>query len=108
MELLKFEDTCIISRPSGQKDEWDDIAEENIYNGPCMYQEAWTDFNYPVEEHSSVVFLPSNDILINVNDKFSITTRKGRTRVAYAESIKDIKMPLYGKEYTRIALKQNV
>lgn len=107
MELLKFEDTCVISRASGA-DEWDEESFEPIYEGACLYQEAWTDFYYPVVEHSSVVFLPSNDILIEINDEIVITTHKGRERKAYAQSVKDIKLPLYGQEVTRIVLKQNI
>lgn len=131
MELLKFEDTCIIKRygippnpepepeptpspesePSASEEEdedWDEEEGQTVYEGECMYQEAWTGFSYPVIEHSSVVFLPSNDTLIEVNDEILITTRKGRVRKAYAESVKDVKLPLHGKEVTRITLKQNI
>jgi hypothetical protein len=55
-----------------------------------------------------MVFLPSNDVLIEVNDEVSITTLKGRQRKAYVESVRDVKTPLNGREVTRITLKENV
>lgn len=136
MELLKFEDTCIIKRyganpqpepeifeepatsssieDDGWEEEnegdedWDEEEPTIIYEGPCMYQEGGTGFNFPVIQHSAVVFLPNNDTIIEVNDEITITTRKERERKAYAQFVKDVKLPLHEKEYTRIELKQNI
>lgn len=136
MELLKFEDSCVIKRygvepppnsepvaetetetepvtESDEQDEDEDWDEEEgtgitIYEGACLYEEAGTGFYYPVQEHNAMVFLPSNDVLIEVNDEVSITTFKGRTRKAYVESVRDVKTPLNAREVTRITLKENI
>ena len=120
MDLLKFEDTCTIKRygiqpppntePVAESEDWDeeDGNGVTIYEGACIYQEAGTGFYYPVQEHNAMVFLPSNDVLIEVNDEVSITTLKGRQRKAYVESVRDVKTPLNGREVTRITLKENM
>lgn len=120
MELLKFEDSCVIQRygippnpapePIAESEDWDEEEGTGtaIYEGACLYEEAGTDFRYPFQEHNAMVYLPSNNVSIEVNDEVSVTTFKGRTRKAFVASVRDVKTPLNGREVTRIELKENV
>jgi hypothetical protein len=103
MKLIKFEDSCKISRPSGKYDKWDNAISDVIYDGACNYQEGGQT-SLSIVTRNDVVYLPSNDVEIKENDiveGFSVKYRefKGVVKVA-----RDIRMPLSRKEYTRIEL----
>ena len=40
MNFIDFRDSCVISRMTGEKDEWDNPLREDIYDGPCLYEEG--------------------------------------------------------------------
>lgn len=107
MRIIDFRDSCIISRPTGEKDEWDNPVNSTIYAGKCLYAEGETGYSRSIITRTPTVYLPSNDVLVNINDAISITTEQGRTIESVAEIVRDINLPWRaGIKCTRIELKQ--
>lgn len=103
--ILKFKDNCTISR-AGALDEWEEPTMVSVYSGACSYQEKATAYVDGMILRTPVVFLPSNDVEIQINDQIVITTEVGRSIIATANSIRDVRMPSFGISYTRIELKR--
>ena len=53
------------------------------------------------------LFIPSNDILVNINDRIQVTTESGREIRAYAKSVRDVRLRVMQMlDITKIELKQ--
>lgn len=108
MILIKFQDTCVIERPTGQTDEWDNPVMDTIYEGACLFQEGGNSYIPPAIVKSAAVYLPSNDVLINVNDIITITTLSERVVKSSAATVRDIRFSsVDNHEYTFIGLKHS-
>jgi hypothetical protein len=107
MELIKFEDSCVITRATGIKDEWDDERYETIYSGVCNYQEGGQSATEPLV-CVGVLYLPQNDVLIKRNDVVTVVKgNKGRRIKGVVNTTpRDIRMPLSGDELTKVEVKQ--
>ena len=90
MKASLYKHSCVISRSNG----WDENGDEtftDLYSGSCLYQAK---FNAIIAgglvQSSPVCFLPSNDILFDINDKVVITVEKGRVITAFIETVRDL------------------
>lgn len=107
MQLVEFRDTCIIRRSTGTRDEWDNAVKDLIYEGDCLYEEGGTGYAGTMTIKAPTVFLPSNDIQIDINDAIEIVTEQGRTIEAIVEVVRDVNLPWRSNiKCTRIELKQ--
>lgn len=107
MELLKFEDHCMVTRDSGRYDEFDNpIEASTIYDGACMFQ-AGGQTSLSIVTRNDVVYLPSNDVIIEANDVIDVVTARGRRRYGVVNNARDIEMPLTHELLTKIEIKQS-
>lgn len=108
IRLIGFRDTCVITRDNGGRDEWDNkIGPEQIYSGPCLYEEGGAGYSRSIITRNPTVYLPGNDVMIAINDSVSVTTEQGREIKAVAEIVRDINLPWQANiRCTRIELKQ--
>lgn len=107
MELLKFKDHCTVSRESGRYDEFDNLIEvEVIYDGACMFQ-AGGQTSLSIVTRNDVVYLPSNDVIIEANDVIDVVTARGRRQHGVVNKVRDIEMPLTHELLTKIEIKQS-
>ena len=108
MKIIDFRDTCVITRDNGGRDKWDnEIAPQEIYSGPCLYEEGGTGYSRSIITRSPTVYLPGNDVMVAINDAISVTTEQGREIKAIAEIVRDINLPWQANiKCTRIELKQ--
>lgn len=108
MQFIDFRDTCVITRDNGGRDEWDNpINPEEVYNGPCCYQEGGASFTRIFTTRRPTVFLPGVTVLVNINDSITITTEFGRVVKSVVEVVRDVNMPWRTNvQVTRIELKQ--
>ena len=109
MQLLEFRDHCVITRANGGKDEWDnDIRPEEIYSGPCCYQEGGASESRVFLTRNPIVFLPSVDARIEINDTIEVETEFGREIKSIVQIVRDVNMPWRSNiKVTRIELKQS-
>lgn len=107
MQFIDFRDRCLISRATGQKDEWDNLVRETIYEGECLYEEGGSGYSRSIITRTPTLFLPENNILVMINDAVEVTTEKGRVIKAVVEIVRDVNMPWRANvKVTRIELKQ--
>lgn len=107
MKFIDFRDTCVISRLTGEKDEWDNPVRATVYDGECLYEEGGTGYSRSIITRQPTVFLPGVDVQVLINDHIRVETEFGRVIEANAEIIRDINMPWRtGVKVTRIELKQ--
>lgn len=105
--MTDFADRCVITRKTGKKDKWDNPIEVQIYDGDCLYVAASNSIvNGMVVLNRPKVFLPTDDVLVNVDDAVSVTTRFGRNIVSVVEAVRDIRFQMLKREVTRLELKQ--
>lgn len=108
MQFIDFRDTCVISRDNGERDEWDNpLNPEQIYSGPCLYEEGGTGYSRSIITRSPTIFLPGVDVQVRINDSVTVTTEFGRVITSVARIVRDINMPWRTNvKVTRIELKQ--
>lgn len=107
MQFVEFRDTCVISRATGEKDEWDNPVRTQIYSGPCLYEEGGTGYSRSIITRAPTVFLPGVGVQVCINDYVSVTTEFSRKIEAIVEIVRDINMPWRANvKVTRIELKQ--
>ena len=107
MKFIGFRDTCVISRNTGERDEWDNEVKTVVYQGPCLYEEGGTGYNRSFITRNPLLFLPKNSVLVNINDSVDITTEKGRSIRSVVQVVRDVNLPWSAQiEATRIELKQ--
>ena len=107
MDLIEFRDTCKISRNVGHKDAYGNLVKNIIYEGPCSYQEGGQIASYRIITRSPVIFLPSNDAVIEINDSVEINTETGRAIKSLVQIARDVRLrAMKHLNITRIELKQ--
>lgn len=107
MSLIKFRDTCTVMRGTGETDCYDNPIEDVVYTGPCLYEEGGKNWSSDMVTRTPTVFIPSNDVLVNINDSVLITTEAGREVKAFAKSVRDVRLRvMQSLDVTKIELKQ--
>lgn len=107
MQFIEFRDHCTIKRQTGEKDEWDNLVRQTVYEGDCNYQEGGASYSRVFTTRNPVVFLPSDGVLVQINDAIEIVTEFGREIKSVVKIVRDIKLPgRANAKVTRIELKQ--
>ena len=107
MQLIDFRDTCKISRDTGKKDTYGNFAKEIIYEGPCLYQEGGQVMSYSITTRNPSLFLPGNNVLVEINDSVTVTTETGRVITSLVQVARDVRLRLIKHlDVTKIELKQ--
>lgn len=103
--VIEYKDTCTISRLNGEVDQWGDPAATIIYEGVCDFQQGGQT-SLSIISHNDVVYLPTNDIIIQANDIISVITATGRKRDGVVSVAKDIRFRYFSENITEIEIKQ--
>lgn len=108
MEFIRYRDTCVIIRDTGNRDEWDNpINPITMYEGECLYEEGGTGYSRSIITRAPTVFIPGNHSDITINDAITVNTEAGREIKGVVRIVRDINMDWRaGVECTRIELKQ--
>lgn len=106
MQFIGFRDTCTISRKTGKKDEFGNVLKVTVYEGPCNYQEGGQ-VSFGIITRNPTMYLPNNDIIVEINDSVSVTTETGRTIKSLVRVVRDVRLrAMRHLDVTRIELKQ--
>lgn len=103
---MEFRDNCVIERSTGKYDEYGNAVKDTIYEGACHYEEGGQSNVNRMVIRNPLLFLPSNKVLVNINDSVSVVTLAGRKITSIVEAVRDIRFTLMERETTRIELKQ--
>lgn len=107
MQLIKFTDSCKISRNTSGKDDYGNFVKSVVYEGPCSYQEGGQTVSYRIITRNPTLYLPSNDVIVEINDSVEVKTEAGRTINSLVEVVRDVRMrAMRHLDVTRIELKQ--
>lgn len=107
MQFIKFRDSCVIERETGEKDEWDNPVRSTVYSGECLYEEGGTGYSRSIITRNPTIFIPGVDIQIRINDYVTVTTEFDREIKSVVRIVRDINMPWRTNvKVTRIELKQ--
>ena len=108
MEFIRYRDTCVITRDTGNRDEWDNpVNPITMYEGECLYEEGGTGYSRSIITRAPTVFIPGNHSDITINDAITVNTEAGREIKGVVRIVRDINMDWRaGVECTRIELKQ--
>lgn len=108
MNLIKFEDTCVITRDGGsvEVDEFDNpINVKEIYEGKCRYQQGVQAY-MGISVRNSVVFIPKQ-LKVEENDIVSVMVKDDAVKVqGIVTNPRYVELPLTGEKVTRIELSQ--
>ena len=106
MQFIDFRDTCVIRRNKGGKDDFGNPLTKTVYDGPCNYQEGGQQ-SYGIITRSPTMYLPSNDIIIEINDAVTVNTEAGRVINSLVKVARDVRLRATRRlDITRIELKQ--
>lgn len=105
MSDLSYRDHCVITRSTGEYDEWDVAVTEEIYNDRCDFQ-GGGQTALSVVSHRDVVYLPEH-VLVEVNDIIEVTTQFGRKRKGVVGNVNDLGLDLLGDCITEIEIKNS-
>lgn len=108
MKFIDFRDSCVITRDTGQRDEWDNpVNPELVYDGECLYEEGGSGYSRSIITRTPTIFLPGVDVQVRINDSVIVTTEFNREIRSVVSIVRDINMPWRtGVQVTRIELKQ--
>lgn len=107
MQLIQFRDSCTISRNTGHKDEFGNYVKSVVYDGPCSYQEGGQTLSYRIITRNPTLYLPSNDVIVEINDSVEVNTEAGRTISSLVQVARDVRLRVMKRlNVTRIELKQ--
>lgn len=106
MSDLSYPDKCIITRSTGEIDEYDNLVSVEIYNGVCDFQPGGQT-SLSVITHNDVVYLPLA-VMVQENDLIFVTTALGRKREGVVRLANDLGLDLTGDYVTEIEIKQSV
>lgn len=106
MSDLSYPDKCVITRSTGETDEYDNLVSEEIYNGVCDFQPGGQT-SLSIITHNDVVYLPKA-VMVLENDDIAVTTALGRKRVGVVKLANDLGLDLTGDYVTEIEIKQSV
>lgn len=101
MELIKFEDSCVISRADGYDENGGEVFKE-VYNDKCNYQQGVQTYR-EWSQHNSVVVLPG-DVRIHVNDVAIVTEENGVKHECKVNNVRNVKLPITGERFTRLEM----
>lgn len=105
MSYLSYRDHCIITRSTGEVDEYDNLVSEEIYNGECDFQPGGQTA-LSIITHNDVVYLP-RQVMVYENDSIAVTTQMGRKREGVVKLANDLGLDLTGDWVTEIEIKQS-
>lgn len=105
MSDLSYPDKCVITRATGEVDEYDNLEVSEIYNGVCDFQSGGQT-SLSVITHNDVVYLPEA-VMVMENDLISVTTALGRKREGVVKLANDLGLDLTGNYVTEIEIKQS-
>lgn len=105
MSYLSYRDHCIITRSTGEVDEYDNLISEEIYNGECDFQPGGQTA-LSIITHNDVVYLP-RQVMVYENDSIVVTTQTGRKREGVVKLANDLGLDLTGDWVTEIEIKQS-
>ena len=105
MSDLSYRDHCIITRSTGEVDEYDNLVSEEIYNGECDFQPGGQSA-LSIITHNDVVYLP-RQVMVYENDSIAVTTQTGRKREGVVKLANDLGLDLTGDWVTEIEIKQS-
>lgn len=106
MSDLSYHDHCVITRSTGEVDEFDNLVGEEIYSGVCDFQPGGQTA-LSIITHNDVVYLP-RQVMVNENDNIVVTTQTGRKREGVVKLANDLGLDLTGDYVTEIEIKQSV
>lgn len=105
MSDLSYRDHCVITRSTGEVDEYDNLVSEEIYNGECDFQPGGQTA-LSIITHNDVVYLP-RQVMVYENDSIAVTTQTGRKREGVVKLANDLGLDLTGDWVTEIEIKQS-
>ncbi len=105
MSYLSYRDHCVITRSTGEVDEYDNLVSEEIYNGECDFQPGGQTA-LSIITHNDVVYLP-RQVMVYENDSIAVTTQTGRKREGVVKLANDLGLDLTGDWVTEIEIKQS-
>lgn len=105
MSYLSYRDHCIITRSTGEVDEYDNLISEEIYNGECDFQPGGQTA-LSIITHNDMVYLP-RQVMVYENDSIVVTTQTGRKREGVVKLANDLGLDLTGDWVTEIEIKQS-
>ena len=105
MSDLSYRDHCIITRSTGEVDEYDNLVSEEIYNGECDFQPGGQTA-LSIITHNDVVYLP-RQVMVYENDSIAVTTQTGRKREGVVKLANDLGLDITGDWVTEIEIKQS-
>ena len=105
MSDLSYRDHCIITRSTGEVDEYDNLVSEEIYNGECDFQPGGQTA-LSIITHNDVVYLP-RQVMVYENDSIAVTTQTGRKREGVVKLANDLGFDITGDWVTEIEIKQS-
>lgn len=105
MSYLSYRDHCIITRSTGEVDEYDNLISEEIYNGECDFQPGGQTA-LSIITHNDMVYLP-RQVMVYENDSIAVTTQTGRKREGVVKLANDLGLDLTGDWVTEIEIKQS-
>lgn len=105
MSYLSYRDHCIITRSTGEVDEYDNLVSEEIYNGECDFQPGGQTA-FSIITHNDVVYLP-HQVMVYENDNIAVTTQTGRKREGVVKLANDLGFDITGDWVTEIEIKQS-
>lgn len=106
MSTLDYPDHCVVTRSTGEVDDYDNLMTKEIYNGICDFQPGGQT-SLSVITHNDVVYLPKA-VMVLENDLISVTTALGRKREGVVKLANDLGLSLTGDYVTEIEIKQSV
>ena len=106
MSDLSYKDKCVITRSTGEVDEYDNLVREEIYSGVCDFQPGGQT-SLSIVTHNDVVYLPKA-VMVQENDSISVETALGRKREGIVKLANDLGLDLTGEYVTEIEIKQSV
>ena len=105
MSYLSYRDHCVITRSTGEVDEYDNLISEEIYNGECDFQPGGQTA-LSIITHNDVVYLP-RQVMVYENDSIVVSTQTGRKREGVVKLANDLGLDLTGDWVTEIEIKQS-
>lgn len=106
MSDLSYPDKCVITRSTGETDEWDNLVSEEIYSGVCDFQPGGQT-SLSIITHNDVVYLPGQ-VMVKDNDEIFVANRYGRQRKGVVKLANDLPLDLTDDCVTEIEIKQSV
>ena len=105
MSDLSYNDRCVITRPTGEEDEWYNPLIQDVYSGECDFQ--------PGGQQSGMIMVFTDKVYIHgvvkarSNDLIDITPQYGIGRKGVIEYVNFLPIDITGDCETEISIKQS-